>query len=84
VEQRFGGGSIETEESDALAGVDDETLDAKRPQAAIVFDDAGKLDDRRHEPRCRIAWLTSSTIRLEAPSASTSIFAAARLQAIAP
>ena len=82
VDEYLGGHLVEAEDRHLLARADHEPFDAERAQAPVVLRDAGELENgAAHAPRSR---LSSSTTRLDSASASISIFAAARLHAIAP
>ena len=82
IDEYFGGGQIESDNSDGFRGADGQLSNAQRPEGSIVLRDAGHLEDGRgHEPSARF---TSSTILLDADRADNSVFSAARLQAMAP
>src|SRR6185369_10211627 len=85
VDEDFGGRLIEPDDGDVLAGLHGEPGDPERAEAAVVLGDVRQFENRPrrcgHDSSRRF---TSSTMRDEASSASTSIFRAATLQAMAP
>ncbi len=84
IDEYLGCHLVEAENGDLLARGDRELRDAERPEALIILGNVRELEDRASRSGWTMASLTSSTMRLDAASASISIFAAARLQAIAP
>ena len=73
---------IESDQRHLLAVRDAQARDAERTEAVIVLRDVCQLENRTAHNW--ILLFTSSTTREEDASASTSIFTAARLQAMAP
>src|SRR5215471_7078735 len=82
VDEHFRGHLIEAYKRHLFTSGDAETRNSEGAKPVIVLRDVSQLENRR----CHdwILLFTSSTIRDEAASASTSIFTAARLQTIAP
>src|SRR5207248_3259686 len=84
IHKHFGSRLIEAEERHLLACGDHQAGNAERAEAVIVLRDVRQLENRRTHDGPAMRLFTSSTTREDAARASTSIFAAARLHAIAP